>query len=106
MSMPPQDPEPASTGVACAGCGAILAPALLACPACQRLVHSERLKELARLAGAASDAGDALGHWRDALALLPAGSAQVAEIKKRMAALQAPGARANANARSEEHTSD
>ena len=37
--------EPAVT--ACGGCGTGLAPSLLSCPACHRLVHSERLKELA-----------------------------------------------------------
>jgi Zn-dependent protease len=67
----------------CAGCGTELAPELLACPVCHRLVHSGRLKELAAQATAAADRGDlrqATQGWRSALELLPAGSSQHAQV--------------------------
>ena len=84
----------------CAGCGTELAPRLLACPSCRRLVHSETLKEIVERAGAAHDAGDptgALVEWRRALELLPAGSAQHAAVAERIAALgrQVDAARAS-----------
>ena len=67
----------------CPDCGTELSPALLACPRCHRLVHKERLKQLAAEATAAADAGDAGGAmalWREALALLPPESAQYATV--------------------------
>lgn len=57
-------------------CGAELAPALLACPACRRLVHGERLRDLAAAATAATDPAVALNLWQQALALLPRDSQQ------------------------------
>jgi Zn-dependent protease len=63
----------------CAACGVELAPGMLACPACRKLVHGDRLKALAADAAAAERAGEltlALTHWREALDLLPAGSKQ------------------------------
>lgn len=77
---------------ACEGCGAELAPALLACPSCRRLVHSGRLTGLAREARAAVERGElssGVAHWRDALELLPAESAQHAQVRERIAALSA-----------------
>ncbi|MFT3766478.1 MAG: site-2 protease family protein [Minicystis sp.] len=74
----------------CAACGVELAPGMLACPACRKLVHADRLKALAADAEAAERDGrltDALTHWRDALDLLPAGSTQrtaVAETIRRL----------------------
>ena len=68
----------------CAGCGSELAPALLACPRCQRLVHSDRLNALAAEARAAGDAGDFTGSlvkWREALELLPVESRQHGVIR-------------------------
>jgi Zn-dependent protease len=56
---------------------------MLACPACRKLVHADRLKALAADAEAAERDGrltDALTHWRDALDLLPAGSTQQAAV--------------------------
>jgi Zn-dependent protease len=76
--------------VACAGCGARLPPALLACPACARLVHADRLKELAASGERAERAGDpaaALSAWRDALALLPPGTNQHARVRQKVVAL-------------------
>ena len=67
----------------CEGCGLELAPRLLACPSCRKLVHGAELKQLAAEAEAAERAGqisEALGKWRDALELLPAGSKQHAVI--------------------------
>jgi Zn-dependent protease len=52
---------------------------MLACPGCGRLVHAEALTALAQAAREAADGGDistALANWREALALLPAGSKQ------------------------------
>src|SRR5437868_3112651 len=63
----------------CPGCATEIAPGLLSCPRCQRLVHAERLKELAAEAETAERRGEpsaALAAWRGALELLPAGSRQ------------------------------
>jgi Zn-dependent protease len=73
----------------CAGCGTELAPALLACPACGRLVHRDRLSALAADASAASAAGEherAMALWREALVLLPEATKQHATIAERIAA--------------------
>jgi Zn-dependent protease len=77
---------------ACEGCGAELAPALLACPSCRRLVHGARLTALAREAQAAVERGElsqGAAHWRSALALLPAEAAQHAQVQERVTALSA-----------------
>ena len=63
----------------CPSCGGEVAPNLLSCPSCHRLVHSDRLKELAESAEASERAGDlsaALGAWREAITLLPPASRQ------------------------------
>lgn len=63
----------------CANCGTQVAPGMRACPACQTLLHRDRLKELASLAEAAATAGnraEEMRHWREALDLLPAESRQ------------------------------
>jgi Zn-dependent protease len=62
------------------------------CPSCGRLVHSEQLKALAAAAEAATRAGDqraALTRWREALALLPAGSGQHTRITELVQTLSA-----------------
>lgn len=72
-------------------CGTELAPALLACPACHRLVHREALDRLAREARAAEGAGDALralSSWREALELLPSDSRQAAVVAERVTSLR------------------
>lgn len=64
---------------ACAQCGAQLAPNLLACPGCGRLVHADTLARLAETAKEAAARGaipEALSAWREALDLLPVGSKQ------------------------------
>jgi Zn-dependent protease len=63
----------------CPQCATQLAPTMLACPGCARLVHAEVLGTLAQRAREAEDHDDlsaALGSWREALELLPLGSKQ------------------------------
>jgi Zn-dependent protease len=60
------------------------------CPACARLRHADRLKALAAEAESARQAGHietARDHWFNALALLPADSAQYAIVQQKIAAL-------------------
>jgi Zn-dependent protease len=76
------------TAVRCLECGTEIAPGLLSCPSCARLVHSEKLRDLARTAGDAQRSGkctDALAAWREAVTYLPAGTRQrdAAEAKIR-----------------------
>src|SRR5437667_7983758 len=76
--------------LACPHCGTQIAPALLACPSCQRLVHSDDLKRLAAEAEHATQASDvsaALAAWRQALELLPPNSTQHQVVAARIAAL-------------------
>jgi len=82
----------------CAGCGTELAPSLLTCPGCDRLVHGDRLRALAAEAQRLEGAGDpraAIEHWRASLLLLPADAGQQATIAARIEAL---GPRAEAAA--------
>lgn len=74
----------------CGGCGTELAPGLLVCPACQRLVHSTQLTELATAAKAATERGDrvaAISRWREALELLPPQTNQFQAVAATVAAL-------------------
>jgi len=74
----------------CPGCGTELAPALLNCPVCNRLVHADRLKQLAGEAEHLSQSNDpsaALAAWRQALELLPPGSRQHEVILEKIEAL-------------------
>lgn len=74
----------------CGGCGTELAPGLLSCPACHRLVHAERLKQLVADAERLESQGDASGAlvlWRQALELLPPGSRQSQTLGARVAEL-------------------
>ncbi len=88
----------------CPGCGAELAPGLLACPVCRRLTRGAELAELAASAEQATRAGDlaaALASWRSALELLPHDAPQAQQIRARVAAIServgaAPSARASA----------
>jgi Zn-dependent protease len=76
--------------IRCPGCATEVAPTLLACPACNRLVHSARLTELAASAEGAAAEGrfaDALSDWRSALELLPASAPQADVIRGRVDAL-------------------
>jgi Zn-dependent protease len=76
----------------CSECGSELAPGLLACPRCARLLYGADLEKLAASAKAAAQAGDATGElasWRRAIDLLPAGTTQRKVIHDRMRALSA-----------------
>lgn len=76
----------------CSGCGTELGSAVLECPACGRLAHGDRLRELAAAAEAADAAGDSVAardRWREALDLLPASSHQAVAIGDRIGKLTA-----------------
>ena len=65
-----------------------MAPELVVCPGCHKLVHGEELGRLARDAQTSLAAGDsaaALAGWRRALELLPPESRQYAAIEARIA---------------------
>jgi Zn-dependent protease len=81
---------PSVEGQPCAACGTQVAPGLLACPGCHRLVHAGTLNAHAARAEASARAGDlraALEAWRASLDLLPAGSKQHEWVTERVAAL-------------------
>src|SRR5438046_6943776 len=83
---PPVAPAPPI----CPDCGAQVAPALLACPACHRLVHAAELRRFAAEADQAKQAGDAgaeLASWRQAVELLPPDTAQHQTVTARVAEL-------------------
>ena len=76
----------------CTRCDTEIAPALLSCPSCHTLVHSDALKELAATADrAVADARfeAARDAWYRALELLPPTSQQVPLIQARIAELTA-----------------
>src|SRR2546427_6121561 len=82
--------DPGQAALGCPECGVHVAPALLACPSCHRLVHAEQLKRLAAEADRATRAGDSsaeLGAWRQALDLLPPDTTQHRTVSARVAAL-------------------
>lgn len=74
--------------IRCTGCQTEIAPGLLSCPSCARLVHSAELTDLARRADEAQRNGnwtEALTAWRQAVQYLPPGTRQrdAAEAKVR-----------------------
>ncbi len=74
----------------CETCGAEVAPRLLACPACGRLVHAATLTRLADEAAHHETNGrtrEAVVAWRSALELLPPEAPQAAPIRARLDAL-------------------
>jgi Zn-dependent protease len=74
----------------CASCGTRIAPRLLVCPSCQRLVHAARLESLASAAAVAKAGGDptaALEAWREAIDLLPPRTRQHQRIAAEIDAL-------------------
>ena len=78
--------------VVCSECGTELAPSLLGCPSCGRLVHARQLTELAQAAANAERTGDAsvaLANWRQAVPLLPPGTRQRAAAEQKIAELSA-----------------
>ena len=77
----------ASSVLVCSGCRTELAPTILACPACNALVHRDELTRLASEAERAARDGnhaDALATWRRALELLPPRSRQHAQVTTRV----------------------
>jgi hypothetical protein len=78
--------------VTCVDCATEIGPSRLSCPNCDRLVYAERLKELAREAAEAKahdDLSAEVTAWRQALELLPPGSAQHQTIDARVDELSA-----------------
>jgi Zn-dependent protease len=78
------------TALLCPSCGGDVAANLLNCPSCHRLVHADRLKELAGLAEAAErdrEPSTALASWQEAISLLPTESRQHAIITGRISRL-------------------
>ncbi len=71
----------------CRDCGTELAANLRACPACGALIFVEELKRLALAAERAATPVEALGYWRQAYALLPAGSRQQEVVAEKINAL-------------------
>ncbi len=81
---------PARPRALCEQCGTELAPLLLACPRCGRLVHADELKRLAAEAERTTQSGDlvaALAAWRAAVDLLPHNSQQYDTVHSRIADL-------------------
>jgi Zn-dependent protease len=79
-----------SVARSCPACGSEIAPSLLSCPSCHRLVHAVRLKGLAEAAEDAEQAGElsaALASWNEAVSLLPPESRQYAAIAEKIARL-------------------
>lgn len=93
--MQPTSPQPSATDatpLSCPQCGTELAPTLLVCPVCHRLVHAEELKLLAAEAERSEQANDltsALSMWRQALDFLPRDSRQYQTISEKISALSA-----------------
>jgi Zn-dependent protease len=82
----------AAARTVCRRCSTELAPGLLRCPSCGTLVHADTLTRLASQAGTEEAAGNpsaALGHWNEALALLPAAAPQRDAILSRIERLDA-----------------
>jgi Zn-dependent protease len=92
--MPESSAQSASPLLAqtCAACHTTFAARELSCPSCQRLVHAEQLKQLSQRAAAhaaTAEREQELTTWREALALLPQGSRQHAQITAKIEALVA-----------------
>jgi len=93
-----QGPAP----LVCPECGTQVAPALLACPSCHRLVHAEELERLAsdaQRAEQASDSSAALTAWRQVLDLLPPDTTQYHAVTARVGELSRAVERAPAVAK-------
>ena len=74
----------------CPSCGSEIAPGLLCCPSCRRLVHGPRLKELAQAAEELEAVGNfagAMASWRDAAELLPQDTRQYTIVAAHVARL-------------------
>ncbi len=71
----------------CPGCDTEIAPNLLTCPNCHRLIHADRLKVLADEATHAATPAEAMVAWRSALELLPPGTRQHVAITAKLTEL-------------------
>lgn len=74
----------------CPNCATMIAPGLLSCPGCHGLVYSGRLKQLAKEAEEAKQAGNLLQSlelYREALMLLPENTMQYRAIAEKVDAL-------------------
>jgi Zn-dependent protease len=81
----------AAAAATCARCGTEIAPGLLACPSCGRLVFAEDLAVLASEAESAESADNrelALGLWRQVLSMVPPGTRQYQEVGLRVFRLE------------------
>jgi len=84
---PPIARPSSAAASACAACGCELAPSLLACPRCRRLVHASELGRLAGEADAAAERGalaEASSLWRRVLERLPPDAEQAGEVRARL----------------------
>jgi Zn-dependent protease len=82
--------DAAPVATRCGTCGTDVAPGILACPGCHRLVHADALKKHRDDAEAAARAGDVqaeLAAWRLAAELLPPQSKQYTIVQEKVAAL-------------------
>ena len=82
--------DAAPVATRCGTCGTSVAPGILACPGCHRLVHADALKKHRDDAEAAARAGDGqaeLAAWRLAAELLPLQSKQYTIVQEKIAAL-------------------
>ena len=82
--------DAAPVATTCGTCGTGVAPGILACPGCHRLVHADALKKHRDEAEAAARAGDVqaeLAAWRLTAELLPPQSKQYAIVQEKIAAL-------------------
>jgi Zn-dependent protease len=74
--------------MSCAGCGTGLEESALSCPECRKLVHGEKLEDLARRAKEAWRLGrfpEERALWAESLSLLPADTVQHQKISARVA---------------------
>lgn len=84
--------DPAAATILCPQCQTQIAPGLLNCPSCRRLVHTQRLNEIAAEAQRAQETGDlsaAAALWRQGLELLPQQSQQYRVISQKITDLSA-----------------
>ena len=82
--------DAAPVATRCGTCGTEVAPGILACPGCHRLVHAEALKKHRDDAETAARTGDVqaeLAAWRLAAELLPPQSKQYTIVHEKIAAL-------------------
>ncbi len=81
----------AEIAVTCPSCGIGVAPSMLSCPSCHKLIYAEALNQLAAEAEAAvaNDPRTALAAWRKALPLVPGGTTQYTAVSEKIRTLQA-----------------